>query len=155
MKTFTAVAVLALATTLHRPAAAQASPAGTWSTEFDIGIRNENGVETSMGKRAATMTLTLKGDSVFGSWQVAPDSSGPAPAPIKLSGVRAGTKVTLRAEPVERTVRMNDEESRVKMVTTYSLELRGDTLDGSSRVSALDGSFESNDRPFSARRAKG
>ena len=76
-----------------------------------------------MGKRAATMTLTLKGDSVYGSWQVAPDSSGPAPAPVKLSGVRTGTRVALRAEPVERTVRMNDDEQRVKMVTTYALEL--------------------------------
>jgi hypothetical protein len=154
MRTFTAATALALAITLHRPAAAQASPAGTWNTEFDIGIRNENGVETSMGKRAATMTLTLKGDSVFGSWQVAADSSGPAPAPIKLSGVRSGTKVTLRAEPVGRTVRMNDDEQRVTMVTSYSVELKGDLLEGTTRVAALDGSFESNDRPFSAKRAK-
>ncbi len=154
MKLFTAITALALLTATNRPAIAQSTPAGTWNTEFDIGIRNQNGVETSMGKRAATMTLTLKGDSVYGSWQVAPDSSGPAPAPIKLSGIRAGTKVTLRAEPVERTVRMNDDEQRVKMVTSYNLEFRGDALDGTSKVSALDGSFESNDRPFSAKRAK-
>jgi hypothetical protein len=154
MRRLTLVAALTLASALHQPAAAQAGIAGTWLTEFDTGIRNENGVETSMGKRAATMTLTLKGDSLFGSWQVAADSTGPAPAPIRLSGVRLGTRAILRTEPVERTLRMNDDEQRVKMVTTYTFELSGDSLEGTSRLSALDGSFESGDRPFSAKRAK-
>jgi hypothetical protein len=149
-----AIAVAVFTVGAYQPLAAQASPAGTWATDFDIGIRNENGVETSMGKRAATMTLTLQGDSVFGKWQVAADSSGAAPAPIKLKGVRAGNKVALQAEPVERTVRMNDDEQRVKMVTTYTLELKGDSLEGTTRVAALDGSFEGGDRPFLAKRTK-
>jgi len=139
-----------LVTRIH----AQASVAGTWLTEFDIGIRNENGVETSMGKRQATITLTLKGDSVLGSWQVLPDSSGKAPAPIKLRGIRSSTKVTLQADPVERTVRMNDDEQRLQMTSTYAFDLRGDELVGTTRNIFSDHSFDGPERSFSAKRAK-
>jgi hypothetical protein len=152
MRTFTILAVVALAGTGLRPVKAQGSVAGKWSTEFDIGIRNENGVETSMGTRAATMTLSVKGDSVFGTWQAAADSTGKLPAAIHLSGTTGGSKARLRSEPVERTVRMNDEEQKVKMFTTYVLAVDGDKIDGTSTVAALDGSFEANPRPFSAKR---
>ena len=152
MRRFATVAALILATTLQHPAAAQSGVAGRWSTEFDIGIRNENGIEMSMGKRAATMTLTMKGDSIVGTWQAAADSSGTLPAPIHLAGTATGTTMVLRSEPVERTVRMNDDEQKVKLFTTYRLTLQGDKLDGTSTVAALDGSFEGNARPFSAKR---
>src|ERR1043165_8244736 len=94
------IAVLAAVTALLIPqlARAQASIAGKWSTEFDIGIRNENGVETSMGKRQATLVLTMKGDSIFGTWTVAPLPDGPAPAPVKITGVRNGAKFTFQQE---------------------------------------------------------
>jgi hypothetical protein len=59
MRRFAAVAMLALASAVPRPAVAQASVASTWLTEFDIGIRNENGVETSLGKRQAQPLLDV------------------------------------------------------------------------------------------------
>lgn len=151
MRSKTVIAVALLTGLAAGSARAQASAAGTWNTEFDIGIRNENGVETSMGKRKATMTLTLKGDSVLGVWQVAPDSTGRKPAPVALMGVRSGAKLTIASEPVERTVRINDEEQRVKIVTTYYLELRGDELVGNSELKSAEHIME---RPFLAKRQK-
>jgi hypothetical protein len=155
MTKFLATAALALGLLAPRPGAAQSGPAGRWSTEFDTGIRNENGVESSMGKRQATMTLTVKGDSVLGTWLAAPADGAPAPAPIMLKGTARGAHVTLEAEPVERTVRINDDEQRVRMVSSYSFEVRGDSLVGTTRVSAPDHSFDSPDRPFAATRVKG
>ena len=134
-------------------AGAQASVAGAWATEFDIGIRNENGVETSMGTRQATMTLRVAGDSVFGTWQVAPQG-GSTPAPVALSGSLHGTKLQLRAEPVQHTVNLGDGDRAVKMVAVYRLELRGDQLVGTSQNTSSDGSFDGPERAFVARRVK-
>lgn len=149
--TLAASVLLALGT---RSASAQSGPAGRWSTEFDTGIRNENGVETSMGKRQATLTLTVKGDSILGSWLAAPADGAPSPVPIKLKGTASGARVMLESEPVERTVRINDDEQKVRMVTSYAFEVRGDSLVGTTRVSALDHSFDSPDHPFLAKRLK-
>lgn len=154
MTKLVATAALVLVSLGARPGAAQSGPAGRWSTEFDTGIRNENGVETSMGKRQATMTLTVTGDSVIGSWLAAPVDGAPASAPVKLRGTVRGTHVLLEAEPIERTVRINDDEQRVRMVSSYSFEVRGDSLVGTTHVSALDHSFDSPDRPFVAKRVK-
>lgn len=149
-----AAVAIALVSLAPRSGVAQSGLAGRWSTEFDIGLRNENGVETSMGKRSATMTFTVAGDSVFGTWQAAPAEGSPAPAPLKLKGTTHGTRVTIEADPVEHTVRINDDEQRVRMVTSYAFEVRGDSLVGTTRTSALDHSFDSPDRPFTAKRAR-
>jgi hypothetical protein len=152
MRVVTAVA-LGMALGFPHQASGQTSVTGRWSTEFDIGIRNENGVETSMGKRQATMTLELRGDSVFGTWQVAPQG-GATPPPVHLKGVRTGTKVQLSAEPVEHTVNMGDGDRTVKMVAVYRLELHDGELVGTSQNTSADGSFDGPERPFSARRIK-
>lgn len=152
MKCIAVAAALVALAGAPRGAAAQGTLAGKWTTEFDIGIRSENGVETSMGKRQATMTLTVRGDSVLGTWQVVPDSGGVAPPSIRLTGTRVGNKATIQAEPVERTVRINDDEQRVKLVSVYSFELKGDELVGTTRVTSPDGSIDRPERPFSAKR---
>jgi hypothetical protein len=154
MTKFVTTAALALMSLALRPGAAQSGPAGRWTTEFDTGIRTENGIETSMGKRQATMTLTVKGDSVVGTWLAAPADGAPTPTPIKLKGTVSGTRVILASEPVERHVRINDDEQVVKMVSSYTFEIRGDSLVGTTRVSAPDHSFDSPDRPFLAKRMK-
>jgi hypothetical protein len=154
MTKFVAIVALALISLAPRAVAAQSALAGRWSTEFDIGIRNENGVETSMGKRQATMTLILKGDSVMGTWLSAPADGAPSPVPIELKGTVSGTRVLLESEPVEHHVRINDDEQVVKMVSSYSFEVRGDSLVGTTRISAVDHSFDSPDRPFVTKRLK-
>ena len=154
MTKIVAAAALALVCITPSPGTAQSGLAGSWSTEFDIGIRNVNGEETSMGKRKATLTLTVKGDSVVGTWLAAPMDGAPVPAPLKLKGTLTGTRVMLESEPVDHHVRINDDEQVVKMVSSYSFEVRGDSLVGTTHVSALDHSFDSPDRPFLATRAK-
>ena len=144
---------LALVAFVPRAGPAQSGLAGTWTTEFDIGIRNENGVETSMGKRQATLILQVTGDSVTGTWQPKADANGPAPSAVHVKGTISRAKVALAGDPVERTVSINGDDQRVKMITTWSFELKGDTLEGTTRTRALDGSFEGTDRPFAARRA--
>jgi hypothetical protein len=150
------VALLAMVAGFAAPrmAIAQGSIAGTWSTEFDIGIRNENGVETSMGKRQATLVLTLKGDSVFGSWTVAAAAGLPSPPAVKISGVRSGSKFVFQQEPVERTVNSNGEERRIKMVSKYAVEIHGDEMTGTTQNVALDKSFDGPERTFSAKRVR-
>ena len=134
-------------------ASAQGSMAGVWTTQFDIGIRTENGVETSLGKREARITLAVHGDSVTGTWQVAAQD-GTAPSPVHLNGTRSGNKAELRSEPVERTLDMGDGPRPVKMVSVYKFELSGDALAGTSQNVATDGSFDGPERPFAATRVK-
>jgi hypothetical protein len=128
--------------------------AGTWNTTVDVGMRIENGVETSMGTRPAIMMLTVKGDSVLGTWVLPADGSSPAIPANKVRGMRNGNKVTLTADPIERTRNINGETQSVKLVASYAFELKGDVLEGTTRVSAADGSFATSDRPFTAKRAK-
>jgi hypothetical protein len=143
-----------LAIAIPRAGRAQGTVAGTWITEFDIGIRNVDGEETSLGKRQARIVLQLKGDSVTGTWQALADSTGPAATPMQLRGRVADGKVELQTEPIERVLRVNDDEQRVKMISSYSFVVQGDTLDGTVQIRSLDGSFEGNARPFSAKREK-
>lgn len=152
MRKFMLVAVGMLSAAVVMPARAQGSLAGTWNTSVDVGMRIENGVETSMGKRPAVMTLTVKGDSVLGTWTLPADGSSPAVPPNPLRGTRVGNKVTLKADPIERSRNINGETQLVKLVNSFAFELKGDSLVGTSKVSALDGSFESSDREFLAKR---
>jgi hypothetical protein len=148
------VAVAFVVTLGTSPVSAQGSIAGNWITEFDTGIRNVNGVEESMGKRQARLVLEVHGDSISGTWQPLADSAGRLGAIVRLHGKFAADKVTLETEPVGRTVRVNDDERQVKIVTAYAFTLRDDALDGTMTNRALDGSFESNPRPFQAKREK-
>jgi len=133
---------------------AQGSIAGNWVMEFDTGIRNVNGVEESLGKRQARLVLAVQGDSITGTWQPLADSAGRLGAKVRLHGKLAAGKATLETEPVARTVRINDDEREVKVVTSYAFAIRGDALDGTMTNRALDGSFEGNPRPFLAKREK-
>ena len=143
-------AMLALASTVH----AQAPVAGNWIAEFELGMRNENGVITSMGTGKARVALTLKGDSVFGTWQnLEPAETANAPARA-LKGVLANGVLKLESDVEERRVRRNDEETSLKMITRYEVKLEGDVMTGTSQNVALGGEFSPPARPFKATREK-
>lgn len=128
--------------------------AGKWIADFELGMRNDNGVITSMGTGKARVTLTAKGDSVFGSWQIiepAERASMPARA---LKGVYANGSLTLETEPTESRVRLNDEERTLKMITRYAIKVEGDSMSGTSQPVDLSGSIEPPTRPFKAVREK-
>ncbi len=154
LKGIARVSLLAAMLAAPRIALAQATLAGKWNTDFDTGIRNENGEIRSLGKRAATMTLTVKGDSVLGTWQIAAEGTSASPAPIHLKGTKTGNTVQLRSDPVERTVNMGDGPQQVKMIAIYKFELNGDALTGTAQNSSGDGQFDGPEMPFAAKRAK-
>jgi hypothetical protein len=141
---------LSVATLLPHAAHAQGAVAGRWTTTFDIGLRNENGTETSMGKRGATMTLTMQGDSVLGTWQVDAGPDGKLPAAVTLHGMVANGKVQLQSDPVERTLRMNDDEMKVHLISTYAFTVRGDSAIGTTCTHDAEGMMDGVDRGFVA-----
>lgn len=133
---------------------AQAPVAGKWIADFDLGMRNVDGVITSTGTGKARVTLTPKGDSVFGTWQIiepAERASTPARA---LKGVYANGTLKLETDPTENRVRLNDEERTLRMITRYEIKVDGDNMSGTSQPVDLTGSIEPPSRPFKAVREK-
>lgn len=155
MQKFVTTALALGAFAMPRIARAQGSLAGTWNTEFATRVTMENGTLTAAETRKATMILTVKGDSILGTWVVAAEGASPAQAPVRLRGTRSGGKFELRSDPVERTVNMGQGPQQVKMVSVYKFEMRGDVLEGTSQNTSSDGSFDGPELQFSAKRAKG
>jgi hypothetical protein len=153
--TATALA-LALATPSLQPVGAQsvAAVAGKWTAEFELGMRNENGVVSSTGSGKARITLDVQGDSVIGTW-VTLEPANMAAAPARpLRGVFANGVLRLQTEPTERRIMLNDNAMNLKMITRYELKLDGDTLTGTTQQVALGGEVDPPARPFKALREK-
>jgi len=143
-------AMLSTSTALH----AQNTAAGKWIAEFEVGMRNVNGEVSSTGTGRARMTLELRGDSVFGTWEVL-DPAPPAGAATRpLKGTIANGVLKLETEVAERRIMMNETEQRIKMVTRYELTIQGDSISGTVRQVALGGEIEPPSRPFKAVREK-
>ena len=145
----------ALAAVLFAPVpslGAQNPAAGTWIAEFELGMRNEGGVITSMGTGKARVALEARGDSVFGTWLVVePAPRGANAAPRALRGVFANGVLKLESEPSERRLRVNDEDRVVRMLTRYEAKLEGHSLTGTSQNGPVDGGLETPPaRPFKA-----
>jgi hypothetical protein len=152
-KLFAAVVVAALiGGTTPGAAGAQGSVAGTWLTEFPLRLRNINGVVSSDGTGHARISLTIKGDSVIGTWQVT--DGDVAPPARMLRGTLSNGKARVESEPSEATLRGPDGEQKVLMKTVYEFTAKGDALDGTQTVEAVDGSHTGPARPFSAKRDK-
>lgn len=148
-----AVAVLVL--TGPRLMVAQSPVAGTWIAEFDVGIRIQNGVESSAGKGHARVTLAVKGDSVSGIWQNLGLNGAPSGDPRPIRGAVAGGGVKLEtATPREIVMRTPDGETRIQAILTYDLTVRSDSLVGTEQWVAVDRSSRGPVRPFAATREK-
>ncbi|MEP6692506.1 MAG: hypothetical protein ABJD07_15205 [Gemmatimonadaceae bacterium] len=127
--------------------------AGTWIAEFDRGMRNENGVVTSLGKVRARLVLEPRGDSLVGMLTVfEPAENAPPPRPIR--GLMTKGALRLEAAPVDAVIRENDEERHVPMKTVYDLTVSADALTGTQHSASLDGAIDGQPRPFSATREK-
>ena len=133
---------------------AQSPVAGKWIAEFELGMRNVNGEVTSSGTGKARVSLQLKGDSVFGTWE-AIEPAAPAGAVARpLKGVYAGGVLTLETEPSERRIMMNDTEQRIRMITRYEVKIDGDAMTGTAQQVAPGGEITPPARPFKAVREK-
>lgn len=148
MKRFTVFA--AVATLAAAPLSAQGLN-GTWMTEFERTIRNQDGEVSAGEKTKATMTLQQKGDSLFGTWQLVAAPNQPAPPARPLRGVVKGDKGWLISE-FEARRNINGEEEVVKLSVTYDFTISANKLEGTSRTKAPE--MEMPPRPFSAWREK-
>lgn len=145
MSLLAAVALVAAA-----PLAAQ-DINGTWFTEFERAIRNNDGVVSGGEKTKAKITLQQKGDSLFGTLELVPAAGQPTPPARQLRGIVKGGKGTLLSE-FEARRNINGEESAVKVTVVYDFSVSPDKLEGTSTTRASD--MDMPPRPFSAWREK-
>ena len=148
MKRMSALAAIALVASA--PLSAQ-SLNGTWFTEFERQIRNQDGQVTAGEKTKAKITLQQKGDSVFGTFEIVPPAGQPTPPARPLRGSVKGDKGTIISE-FEARRNINGEEETVKLVTTYDFTISADKLEGTSKTKSPD--LDIPPRPFSAWREK-
>ena len=148
MKRITMLA--AVATLAAAPLSAQGIN-GTWMTEFERTMRNNNGDVSSGDKTKAKITLEQTGDSLFGTFEVLAPAGAPAPAPRPLRGVVKGDKGWLVSE-FEARRNINGEESVVKLSVTYDFTISAEKLEGTTKTRSDD--MDMPPRPFSAWRDK-
>ena len=132
------------------PLSAQ-GPSGTWFTEFERQIRNQDGQVSGGDKTKAKITLEQKGDSLFGTLEIVPAAGQPAPPARQLRGVVKGDRGTLFTE-FEARRSVNGEESIAKIQVTYDFTISADKLEGTSKARSADSDMPP--RPFSAWRGK-
>ena len=151
------LAITALLLTTAGSLEAQAPVAGKWIADFELGMRNENGVVTATGIGKARVLLQLKGDSVFGTWETIEPAPPAGMAARPLKGVFANGTLTLQTEPSERRINLNGEERRINMFTRYEVKVEGDAMTGTAQQVALGGEMAEMappPRPFKAVREK-
>lgn len=124
---------------------------GTWFTEFERTMRNENGAVSSGEKTRAKITLQQKGDSIFGTFELVPVAGQPTPPARPLRGAVKGGKGTLVSE-FEGRRNINGEESVVKVTVVYDFSIATDKLEGTTTTKTSD--MDMPPRPFSAWREK-
>lgn len=140
----------AVALVVAAPLSAQ-SINGTWFTEFERAIRNENGEVSAGEKTKAKITLEQKGDSLFGTWELLPAAGAPTPPARPLRGVVKDGKGRLLSE-FEAVRNINGEESRVKLSVIYDFTVAAGKLEGTTTTKTPD--MDMPPRPFSAWREK-
>ena len=145
------ITVLAAVATLAAAPLSAQGITGTWMTEFERTMRNNDGQVSTGDKTKAKITLQQKGDSLFGTFEILPPPGAPTPAARQLRGVVKGDKGTLLSE-FEARRNINGEEEVVKVSVTYDFTIAADKLEGTSKTKASD--MEMPPRPFSAWRDK-
>lgn len=148
MKRMSLLAAFAL--TVAAPLSAQGID-GTWFTEFERQVRNQDGVVSGGDKTKAKITLQQKGDSLIGTWEIVPAAGQPTPPARTVRGAFKDGRGTLVSE-FEARRNINGEESVAKITVTYDFTVSGDRLEGTSKTRSPD--MEMPPRPFSAWREK-
>ena len=117
-------ALVLCAGTLH----AQSPLVGVWRLTYPAGSRIENGVP-SLIMGTGTLRIEAHGDSLTGELVTDPMPDVPARPAARLTGV-ASTGPTLLTSRTAGTLTMNGEERPMTAISTWSLEVRGDSLVG-------------------------
>ncbi|HUP88015.1 MAG TPA: hypothetical protein VM100_01550 [Longimicrobiales bacterium] len=129
------------------------SVAGKWTVSYPVGMI-QNGVRTETIGTAA-LSLELKGDSVFGTWQ---SLNTPVAVPAReFKGTFKDGKLLFETVS-EATIRQGgmggDGESKIRMRTYYEATLKGDNLDGTMSAKSEDGSIDVPSRAWTAKRGE-
>jgi len=113
---------------LAHPAVAQGALAGVWQVRYPAGTQVVNGEQTPiMG--TGTLRIEARGDSLLGQFQPDPVPELPAQGPIPLRGRAGPGPVDLVADQVT-VVEVNGVQRPVRYTSTWTLEVRGDSLTG-------------------------
>jgi hypothetical protein len=111
------------------PAAAQTHPlVGSWNLRYAAGTRIENGtptVITGTGK----LIVEAQGDSLIARLIPDPIEGGPA-RPESRMAARTGAGPLVFIQRGTARVNRNGEESEVTSISTWTLEVKGDALEG-------------------------
>lgn len=129
---------------------AQGTFVGRWSIEYPLNLRVVDGVESSTGTGRARLTLTQRGDSVIGTWEVLAPVTIPMPPKRTLRGVAVGGRLQLQAEPTTAIIASVRDTHTLTIITRYDLRVKGDTLVGTEIRTPNDPAFPAASRPFVA-----
>src|SRR4051812_21916772 len=114
-----AIALFVVATSAHAQGVA-----GKWSATFDSDISGRGDSFVVKERRPATLELTQRGDSVFGTWTVAGmDKSD-------VSGTFDGKILRITTGLHEREIRINGTPSKMKVRTDWTGSVSGNALSG-------------------------
>lgn len=110
------------------PLAAQSPLVGSWRVTYPAGARIENG-ERTLIMANATLQLAAAGDSLVGTLANDPSPDMPERPPIRLAGLASTGAVSLVSHSTG-VINSNGEERKITVISTWSLEVRGDSLHG-------------------------
>lgn len=109
--------------------AAQApSFVGGWQLSYPVGATVENG-EVTVLMGTGTLTVVALGDSLIGTL-VTDSAPGVRPRPAVRMAALTSTGEATFVSHSEATINMNGEESKAKVVSIWTLTVRGDSLAG-------------------------
>jgi hypothetical protein len=111
------------------PAQLHAQFAGKWVADLGEWQAEGGGDVQIRGANSGTLDLTMKGDSVIGTWVGASGN----PAPLELRGRMEGQKVVLKGQR-EGRVNLNGQESTVLLAIEYELTASAGALTGLMRM---------------------
>lgn len=127
---------------------------GTYTAEVPVRIENRDGVESVAETATATLTLRQNGQTVTGTWQVAPGPDRPSPQPRAMHGTVHGGRLVLTDTTEAQVRRAGEVPVSVRMIHTMELSLDGDTLTGTQTSRSVDGTFTSLPRTLRATRTR-
>ncbi len=109
--------------------AAQQSPfVGSWTLSYTAGATVENGTTTPI-LGTGTLTIVSHADTLIGELVMDPNPEIPSRPPLRLVANGGGRDATFVSHS-EATLSINGNEQTATVISTWRLEVRGDSLLG-------------------------
>jgi len=101
---------------------------GGWQLSYPVGATVENG-EVTVLMGTGTLTIVAEGDSLIGTLAMDPAPDQPPRPAVRMAALTSTGEATFVSHS-EATLNMNGEESKAKVVSTWKLTVRGDSITG-------------------------